>query len=350
MQKLKKKIIIVSLLFLTVISEFIYLTLLVNPGQYTVVEGGKNLARVPLTKEEFASFRDEWSENIEKLGAQAAYESFKEKYQDLNTGREHELAHIFGELLYETEGVAGVAVCDSSFAYGCYHTFLGSAINDRGLEIIYDLDAACAANLKNQGLGCQHGLGHGIVGTLGYQTKTLPKALALCETLKGEEKVGGCTGGVFMEYNLQTMLGRNGKLRSFDEKNPYFPCLNLAEKYRQACYFWQTQWWGGVLSGGNEEVFTKIGLYCQNLTNKKEKDQCFKGTGNNMIGFTGWEVSSAINLCKKMPDLPAEVKCRAGAAGVFFADPKTRNKAKELCDGLGEQEKDACLVYARLDV
>lgn len=279
-----------------------------------------------------------WSEEIRKFGGEKAFLDFKEAVTPLDPGVQHTQAHIFGEALFNEFGIDGVSICDNSFAFGCYHSFLGTAIKAKGLNIVPLLNEKCIEKLKTQALGCQHGIGHGIMADLGYKFKDLSSALENCDKLPVNDPIGGCKGGVFMEYNFQTMLSKDAKIRNYDINNPNYPCQDVRKEHRPACYYWQAQWWNTVFSGNNPEKYTQIGLLCQKLTIAEEKEQCFLGTGNITGPIANWDVDEAINLCDTMPSHEGMVLCRAHAANSFFAEPKSRNIASKICEGLGVEE------------
>lgn len=293
--------------------------------------------------------KEMWANRIDEIGADSAHKEFLKKYEDRSPGVQHVLAHMFGALLYEKVELDGATVCDNSFAYGCYHEFLGTAIQMEGMDVIHMLNETCVLKLKSQALGCQHGMGHGILTTLGYDFKHLLDALYLCSTLKVQDSIGGCKGGVFMEYNLQTTLGDDGRVREIDANGLYFPCSSLDEKLRMACYFWQPQWWQVVI-GDDSEDFQEIVELCEGLINENEMLQCFKGIGNNAVGVIGWDVEKMINVCSMTHIKRGSIFCRAEAASVFFAEPQYKHLALSLCDGLKDEERELCITVSNVHI
>lgn len=291
-----------------------------------------------------------WSQKIDQQGAETAYMEFKETYASSNPGIAHGNAHIFGELLYQKEGIDGISVCDSSFAFGCYHSFLGTAIQSDGLKIVPTLNQKCIDNLKSQSLGCQHGIGHGILAFLGYDFNSLNKSLDYCDKLPANDPIGGCLGGAFMEFNFQTMLAQQAQVRRLDLDKPYSPCSDLQQKYRMACYYWQAQWWSSVFSGENSEKYKRIGQYCLNLDNKEERQQCFLGVGNITAQNANWSVEEVIRLCNLLPDEEGSLSCRANAATSFLADEKYKDLAPQLCDNLDQNRKLTCIKIANIKI
>lgn len=225
-----------------------------------------------------------WEEYIATHGAQEAYATFSETIQSEAFGLQHEKAHIFGGALYAQEGMQGLVVCDSQFDYGCFHEFLGKAIAENGIDSLPDLNDTCITILGDNAGYCQHGIGHGIQSYYGYKEKDLIDSLALCDALPENDPVGGCAGGVFMEYNLRTMLGDERVIR--DDTSMLAPCDSLTGWQQKSCYFWQPQWWyEQFINEGDisiEELFVELGRRCDIVSDKDLRNFCYQGIGNLM--------------------------------------------------------------------
>lgn len=342
---MKKSLRLIAILILIIILEISYLFLENIPvkpiSQTKTVRSGslKNSLEIRF-----------WSERISKEGEKKAYQEFKKKVKDLGPGEQHSQSHIFGEALYRTKGINGVSICDNSFAFGCYHSFLGTAIYLEGVEVVPILNQKCIENLKDQSLGCQHGIGHGIMADSGYQYHNLTESLKVCDKLPVNDPIGGCIGGVFMEYNFQTLLAQDGRTRVLDHNSPLFPCQNLEDKFRTACYFWQSQWWGNVFSGTSLDKYQQIGKLCYGLVNPNQKQQCYIGSGNALGQFINWKADEAIKLCHEMPSQDGEIYCRAGAAGAFSAEPTAKDKTARLCQGFGSEIERNCIRLAKISI
>ncbi len=299
----------------------------------------RNLPSVKLTAEELI-----WSNKIKELGGKKAYQELSKKIKNLNPIDQHLQAHNFGKALYQSLGIEGVVVCDSKFSYGCYHEFLGTAIFHEGIGVAKKLNEYCKKEDKNQTLACQHGIGHGIVSYSGYTYEHLLNSLDICSTLSNSDAIGGCPGGVFMEYNFQTMLAENGKIRIFDEKNPYYPCNIIPEKYKKSCYYWQNQWWRTALPGSEEEKFKQMGILCSTL---KEKRECYKGTGNIVAQASDYNVNKSILLCNKLNSMEGELYCRSTAVVTFLSIPQYESSAWDICNYPTEKQTISCVSLVR---
>lgn len=277
-----------------------------------------------------------WRGKIQELGGIQAYESFKKEYSTKVYGETHSHAHIFGEVLYAIEGVEGIAVCDSEFGYGCYHGFLGQAIVSKGINILPIFQKACVDRYAALSLPCQHGIGHGILSYLG--NNKLKEALKLCWNLS-QQPTGGCSSGVFMEYNFHTMEDDKGvEVRKLENSNPYSPCLELNEKFQNSCYFEQVQWWQSVLG----KDYKKIGTLCNNINKKDNQEWCFLGVGNFAAPSTDYDIEDVKKMCDEMPSLDGIKFCREGASWIFLSKDQKKKDALELCKGLGSTFEEAC--------
>ncbi|MBI3420891.1 MAG: hypothetical protein HY006_02405 [Candidatus Sungbacteria bacterium] len=291
-----------------------------------------------------AGERRRWKQRIHDAGAAGAYENFKAEFQGFDFGMQHIAAHLFGELLYENKGIGNIAVCDSAFSFGCYHSFFGRAISERGTGALPDLYRACVEKFGPLGTGCQHGLGHGLLEYLGHDR--LEETLAACgDSAPQVSPFLGCTSGVFMEYNLPIIISAvsaTPSRRSFDEKNPYAPCPSIPEKFRLSCYYETPAWWQQEIS------FDTMGVLCSKVRGQAEREACFKGIGSTAAPSNQYDVSVTIDTCKRMPGVEGQLFCRAGASWGFYVLPEKRSQADQLCGGLPEKDRLRCVKEARL--
>lgn len=276
-----------------------------------------------------------WLDVIKEEGGKSAYEKFATTYQTLRNGAQHEKAHIFGEALYKVEGVPGVAVCDSRFAFGCYHSFFGWALIDKGLDTIKELDQACIDVYGRKGLGCQHGIGHGVITELGYDK--LGESLSACMQLDWQEPIGGCTSGVFMEFNFATM--DQGEIRQPENKGEYYPCTEVEKRFSQACYFEQPAWW----SARSDKDFVLVGKRCEAVADITNREACYRGAGNVIAGMTEYSLEEIAAACRLMPNLEGEVLCIEGATWITSAQPEFKDTWRTLCDPYEGEYHERCV-------
>lgn len=285
----------------------------------------------------YTTEKNQWRKDIEKRGTETAYAAFKQEVEGKPFGIQHTMAHIFGELIYEKEGITGIQYCDATFAYGCYHSFSGKAIIEHGLNAVKSLDEVCMAQKDASPLGCLHGIGHGILGYVGYGR--LSDALDACSLTSWQGPLGGCTGGVFMEYNFHTMESIEGqKTRKPVDDNVFAPCDSVNAKYKQECFYNQAQWWVDLYS----KDFPKVGALCEKVNMVSEREACLRGLGDSISSRTGRNPEAAVRACKSLVNPRSELLCREGAWRVTFADVKTRADAPRICAGLSGQSLILC--------
>lgn len=292
-----------------------------------------------------------WAGVIKKEGPAQAYKDFGTAVAQLSPEKQHENAHVFGGALYTVEGLSGLTTCDSNYSYGCFHEFLGRAIASLGLSVVNELNQDCVNKLGSNALSCQHGIGHGIEAALGYDFSALQKSLALCKDLPYNDPIGGCYGGVFMEDNMQTMLGDQGKARELTSTGVQYPCDVLDDPYENACYFWQSQWWSQELRSSGmtdvDAIYTKIGSYCAAAPSEYRRS-CFEGIGNNLVGDANFDGDRARKLCIDASKDPTyQLYCRSLAAdSLFVGGAGKKGDALALCDGLTGNAYSFCSLYA----
>lgn len=290
-----------------------------------------------------------WEEQIRRGGGDAAYESFAHAVEDMSYAQRHEQAHAFGAALFKVEGTDGIAVCDDRFSFGCFHQFLGDAIHTLGLGSVIELNARCFDALEKSPLSCQHGVGHGVLSALGYDDDALQKALDTCAALPGTDPIGGCYGGVFMEYNVRTMLADEATAREY-RGNPFAPCDTLGGAFTIACMYWQPQWWMQTSVAGKtvREQFRAMGDYCRTFSKTNELERsCFEGLGNVVSMAADFNPDEARTLCEAAAKTARErLLCLSIAANHFGLDV-SRDAAESVCEGLPDGEHTYCLAYAR---
>ena len=270
-----------------------------------------------LTGDDLSIF-NKWSTRIDAVGPKKAYSEFKADYQGIDPNTAHTYIHIFGMLLYIKFGIKGVSYCDATFAYGCYHSLVARAIEEQGTQIVPLLNQLCSKNLEKLNVaitGCQHGIGHGVLGYYGYTFDSLEQALTVCYKLPEKFETNACEAGTYMEYDFRTMLLSQASQRPFNPSDPYDPCNRLAPYLQSDCYFWNDQWLISSLSGqdinenldspmvsidlGNKipAIFQRLGRVCNKIPNMRNQLSCFTGAGYFVGGFVGWSIPEAIQAC-----------------------------------------------------
>ncbi|MDP3645877.1 MAG: hypothetical protein Q8R25_02215 [bacterium] len=296
-----------------------------------------------------ATYRDQvsyWKSRIDEEGGTKAYEEFGREVAQLSYGQKHSGAHAFGAALFAAEGARGVFVCDQRFSFGCFHQFLGDAITALGIESIPELNEQCFDALSASPLSCQHGIGHGALASIGYDDTALLKALDICKDLSGVDPIGGCYGGVFMEYNVRTMLAEDATTREYSG-NQFAPCDSLASEFVPACIYWQPQWWQQIQGEvAVEEKFRVMGEYCRRFgTTQQLSRSCFEGIGNIVEQSSDFDPTRARTLCDAAGSTSKEnLACRSIAANHFGIDV-SHDAAAQVCGDLAGETHEFCMAY-----
>jgi len=289
-----------------------------------------------------------WSARIKAVGGTEAYQELGRYLADQSEGTKHMVAHLFGGALYQTEGFSGLGVCDSNFAYGCFHEFLGEAIRDHGLSIVDQLDGTCQESLIKDSLACQHGIGHGIAAYLGYDRASLDKELEVCKKLPFNDPIGGCYAGVFMEYNLRVMAPTEGR-RPLVNNDYYAPCDSVGPTYQAACAFWQTQWWLSMYGSTTKtpQIYAHLGALCDGMEPYPSfRRHCYEGLGAMTPVEVNDDAVSIRALCNAASASALDrLYCLSNAAN-DVSIVVNHAAAEQVCDGLEGASATYCLAYA----
>ena len=307
-----------------------------------------------------------WTERIEKVGGPAAYEELKASIKGLSLTSQHRQAHIFGAAAYHVLGLEVTTICDDSYFYGCFHEAIGQALSEHGLSVLSDIQDICAAKLPDP-TRCWHSIGHGLVATLGYSPKDLESATPECRKLSERyaDPRGDCIQGVFMEYNLRTLVDpelKNQRAATGDGITPdtmYEPCTSIAlftPTERAFCIFWLPTWWSGVLSREGKtqtQAYARMGEMCELLESRREVRACFEGLGKLTLFNSTLNATQTISLCNSASTKEENrLYCRSSAAYIlsFLGGPSRYQDAISTCNGLVGEEKKFCVAHADLKI
>ena len=292
----------------------------------------------------YQTLEGRWEQRFEELGSERAYEDFVREASRLSYSEAHELSHIIGEVLFKLGGEKGIGTCTADFAYGCYHGFAGAAFARRGLSIANELENACNDPRHGFFLGCLHGVGHGVLSYLGNEK--LAQALETCRSIQKEEKIGGCFGGVFMEYNFNTMQSPDGiKLRAFNASHPDEPCPNVSAQFRSACYYELPSWWRAGLNASGlayTEQLAEVGKRCEVIQESDHRGACYRGVGNVIGPLSEYRATLMREWCSPMPDTEAFDVCFREALGHLLQSEEGKKQLRLLCASGSISYKDFC--------
>lgn len=265
-------------------------------------------AKIKLTKEELDSIREGWKSSIHSIGPEKTWQNIVQEYKNEDFLERHNIAHNFGEILYEKGGLDYVRYCDSSFAWGCYMGMFIAAAQKDGLSTVDRMYDIC--NQKGGDLGCQHGIGHAISEYLGEDK--LKESLDICYNLEWHGPLG-CAGGALMEHFSPGWFGglaADAKIKELDPNSPYDVCLNLPTKYQDVCIFRATEWWGEYFHYDWRTPDT----YCANLQDNSLMQSCYIGIGSTSVEGLNFDTNKEKELCESLSTKVGSLYCKVGAS------------------------------------
>lgn len=252
---------------------------------------------------------------IRIYGGNNAYADFKENLSADSPNVQHREAHLFGRALYNVLGDKAMGVCDDSFMYGCIHEFVARALAEHGIGYAHVLNMFCLGFGQHAHF-CQHGLGHGLVSYFGYSDAMIDHALRICGQLPGNGPIGGCRGGVFMEYNFQTLLETYANVRRVDPQDLETPCSDFFGESYMACVYWMPQWLrrAEYASLDAYHAVQKIGVVCTHVKSEY-RDVCFQGIGNAFVFDESVTQQDKKHLCVGLKNMHGSDACSKAMEG-----------------------------------
>lgn len=252
-----------------------------------------------------------------------------------SSGNIHDIAHLAGKLIYEDKGVAGIGICTTMFAFGCYHGLLDAAFKT-SLNDLTQAEKECEkigpVNSGPYG-SCIHGIGHGVASY--HQTSDLPAALKSCDFLSSGRNF--CYDGVFMEF------ARNAEPSFYTKDKPFYPCDALEQDYGNTY---------SLSCGRNQPtVFvSRLGLAFENaikLCGGNNMSDKFKGSCFDALGFmlaSTQDTDKIIAGCKSIANTNYSGLCfKSGAGELIFQDvPGWQEKSRAVCDASPPPARQLC--------
>jgi len=324
--------------------------LLIGAAAYLAQDGGRppiaTIRDIPIDARE-----QYWRERIQSAGSADAYAELAESIEGLTSPQKHFNAHLFGRALFDEVGLAGTHTCDGRFNYGCFHAFMIRAVEVRGASASQELHEACIEALGATAEQCEHGIGHGLLGIIGYGIPDIEEALAVCETLTPpSHPVGGCIGGIFMEYGLRGMQGAGETaMRPFAEEEALEPCPSISENHQAACAFWQPMWWMETHPDRTDgpRMAEAMGRWCRELPGGDEVlPTCIAGIANRMELIADGDPTRSAMLCRAITTVPRfQEYCQMKAAMQFMRYHPLEFSLR-ACTGLSDEAAERCRTRA----
>lgn len=288
-------------------------------------------------------FNSKWNVQINEFGPQKAYDNFKAETITKTLGQQHAYGHLFGELLYDRNGVENLRYCDETFQYACFHGLMGKMIKVEGTNVVPELVNKCKELNQTEAkiFRCQHAIGHGILAYFGYSIDNVKSALDVCNSMTNNIRLDICSGGIYMEYTFRPMQKEEGRTREIENDELLSPCNQLSDTYRPNCYYEQTAWWLDVLPGTDEQKTEKIVQICSQLS-AKEQTTCARGFGNYLAIYLEDKYLQTIPLCNKFNDKEKISVCIRQAAYTLANNYDLKAWANDLCATLTGADLDRC--------
>ena len=244
--------------------------------------------------------------NMSKDNPQKAWDFLKSSFivNGEVRGDAHELAHIVGNVAYRERGFDGITVCDSTFAFGCFHGVTEEMLVTEGDSVIGKIEGRCIAlfppDVTQDYTGCIHGTGHGL---LTWEALDINRALARCDTFSQQYR-SYCYDGVFMEYAFAMPN------QQIDENNPWELCLQLPQEYHFNC----ARYRGPTFLAEFEFDFARAARACLATQSTILSNTCIESMGYQIAQITKSDERKARELCSLLPEAGSRNLCLAAVA------------------------------------
>ncbi len=249
------------------------------------------------------------------------------------TGNVHDLSHTVGNKAFQKFGINGIKICDSSFAYGCFHGVTEEMLLTEGIAGLKSIENACGVAFPSKDMGyisCIHGTGHGVYGVDGGDLK---KALLDCDIIE-ESYRQYCWDGVFMERSFSP------ENTVFDPKNPWKFCSDLDSWYQRNCARYHVQ---SFIS--STPSLNSVGKYCGRGSTQILQETCYESLGYHIAETSFGREAEIVNSCNKMPNKDGVEICIMGGAKetVFQKYSGFETSGNALCQRLSISRRFVCL-------
>lgn len=260
----------------------------------------------------------------------------------------HQQAHEAGRLSYEIYKEKVFKLCSAECHAGCYHGAIEAFFGAHGTKNLVDnIGLICDSEANPfESHQCFHGIGHGLTAWSDYE---IIEMLKTCDLLsQGRES---CYSGIFMENVVGGLArdeaGKTGKkfdghFTKYLNGDPQYPCNAVEEKYRSACYFFQTS--RMVQLFGSD--FKRIAEECA-MVPAQYRGLCFESMGRDIAPHHPGDPAGIVRDCYHAAQDSDRTLCVTGAVNDIIWDPTGGDEALKFCEFLKDKnEKSAC--YAAL--
>lgn len=286
----------------------------------------------------FGCYSRHYGDAVRAKGIAGAFADLKARYEASPYVKSqcHQLAHVIGRAAAAKFTSVGEAFeqGDSFCWSGYYHGILEGFSERIGRQnITKEMDHLCESipgkeektfNYYN----CVHGVGHGIMGLLRDE---LFESLVYCDQLTGEWEQRACSQGVFMENIISEQSGHPTNYLRPSE--PFYPCTEVPERYKFACYGMQTSYVLQVVGGD----FSKVFSLCDGVENAY-RNVCFSSLGRDISGRTLSQIEPTRTACMLGKTSEQQASCIVGAVKDYISYFDSDVQARQLCASLANIE------------
>lgn len=317
----------------------------------------------------FAEYTEYFEDIAEERGAPYAYRVLREAVLTPGTDL-HLLGHVVGDVLYDQQGIEGIHECTPEFRNACSHSVVIGLFNERGVEALSDISAACRNAPGGSGAYtmCFHGLGHGV---LAYNLYDYEKAISMCKKTGTAEynnrEYIECVGGATMEIIAGVHDRASWEIaheKYFKDDEPLYPCTAdfMPEEARPICLTYLTPHLfesagldlGNPLPSGYDEAFAQ----CSELPEDAflEREACYGGFGKEFIVlvkerdirnvdvFSTEELQTIHSWCELADNQAGIHACKGHAlASLFWGGENDPQVSVDFCAVAGI-EADSCFA------
>lgn len=292
-----------------------------------------------------ASQEQYWRELIQTFGIDEAKGQFMKSIAGDEPTEAHTESHAFGAALYDLgeplTKCPTTNVQDEFYSSGCAHEFIGRMISDRGLEAVDDIEAQCASLSRREFHLCEHGIGHGLIGYLGYDLDALRVAVGACARTSDNN----CYRAAFMERDFRRLANIELSVRQPEKGEPeHSYCNEFKEPVKSVCVYWQPNWWYALLSpdvpsAELPDLMSHLYTLCDQWSGVY-KNLCATGVGFN-IYYIGASVPEARAICdSRFGD--KSFYCKIGVASRYRSFGVEVPEVQRVCEGLTGSLADQC--------
>lgn len=293
---------------------------------------------------DFYCFEKHYQDLVIKKDITTAFDDLKTRYADPKSPVKsfcHLLTHVIGRAAVQKYPdlieafKQGDHFCWSGYYHGVMEANLYKAKKEELPEVINQIcqNLPGRKNYSFDYYNCVHGLGHGVM----YVSQNeLFEALKLCDHLDGSWERESCYGGVFMENVIADF--ENHFTEYLKPEEPMYPCPEVSEKNKQACYLMQTSY---VLKINGYD-FSNAFEECRKVEDGY-RNICFQSLGRDASGHTISNIEKTKNVCLLGKDLNEKLNCAVGAAKDFISYFHSDRQAREFCAVFDLKIRDTCL-------